>query len=80
MQRAWIAFAFVGLSSSLGAQAVETPEQVALVRAKEKVLASLDEIPNYTCLQTIERVQLKSEPGRQPDGSPLPLDALLERA
>ena len=80
MQRAWIAFALVGLSSSLGAQAVETPEQVALVRAKEKVLASLDAIPNYTCLQTIERVQLKSEPGRQPDGSPLPLDTLLERA
>jgi len=80
MQRAWIAFVLAGLSSYLCAQTAGTPEQVALLRAKEKVLASLDAIPNYTCLQTIERVQLKGEPGRQPDGSPLPLDALLERA
>jgi hypothetical protein len=80
MQRAWIAFVLLGLSSYLCAQTAQTPEQVALIRAKEKVLASLDAIPNYTCLQTIERVQLKGEPGRQPDGSPLPLDALLERA
>ena len=80
MQLAWIAFASVALPFFLAAQAVETPEQVALLRAKEKVLASLDAIPNYTCLQTIERIRLRAEGARQPDGSPPPIDALLELA
>ena len=80
MHRARIALTLVAMPFFVGAQVVETPGQVALLRAKEKVLESLEAIPNYTCMQAIDRVRLRGERARQPDGSPPPIDALLHLA
>lgn len=41
------------------------PELRTLVRIKQKVRRSLDELPNYTCLQRIERTRLNAEAGRR---------------
>jgi hypothetical protein len=41
------------------------PELRTLVRIKQKVRQSLDELPNYTCLQRIDRTRLNAEAGRQ---------------
>ena len=80
MQRAWIPFTLAAAPFFAGAQVVETPDQIALLSAKEKVLASLEAIPNYTCLQAIERVRTSGERARRPDGLPPAIDALLELA
>jgi hypothetical protein len=48
----------ISLTMTLSA-AAQTPQQAQLDRFQEKIRRDMTTIPNYTCLETIERAQRK---------------------
>ena len=49
---------FLALSFTIYAQTSHDPEEV-LVQARDKILERTERLPNYTCVQTVDRTYLK---------------------
>ena len=46
----------ISLTMTAGAAAAQAPEEGQLIRFKEKIRQDMANVPNYTCLETIERM------------------------
>ncbi len=59
--RAYLASAILlGVTLAMSAQALPDPEEV-LAKARDNVLDRIERLPNYTCVQTVDRKYLKIE-------------------
>jgi hypothetical protein len=65
MRLAGIIPIFLVLASTIRAQEPRDPEEV-LVQARDKILERTERLPNYTCVQTVDRTFLKVDKPRFP--------------